>query len=42
MKKNKIKKTIDYDDIIVTPTMTLYYKKKKIKKSRGITGKYKY
>lgn len=42
MKKIKIKKTRDYDDVIVTPTMTLYYKKKKLKKSRGITGTYKY
>lgn len=42
MKKIKIKKKKDFDDIMVFPTFTLYKKNKKNYKQRGISGIYKY
>ena len=42
MKKIKIRKRKDFDDVLVYPTFTLYKKKKKNIKSRGISGIYKY
>lgn len=42
MKKVKIKKKKDFDDVLVFPTFTLYKKNKKNVKSRGIGGLYKY
>jgi hypothetical protein len=41
-KKTKIKKTKDFDDVIVFPTFTLYKKNKKNVKSRGIGGSHIY
>lgn len=38
----KIKRNKKYDDITVFPTFVNYYKKKKLKKSRGIGGVFKY